>query len=69
MKKNEIASQWARQSGVSRADAADHLDRVVRQIVAELRAHREAALPGFGKLVFGADGRLLFQPEEGKPRG
>jgi nucleoid DNA-binding protein len=69
MKKNEIASQWALQSGVSRADAADHLDRAVRQIVAELRARREAALPGFGKLVFGADGRLLFEPERGKPRG
>jgi nucleoid DNA-binding protein len=38
----------ARQSGVTKAEAADRLDRVVHQIVTRLRKGHVAALPGLG---------------------
>ena len=69
MKKLEIAAQWARESGVSEAEAADRLDRAVCQIVAQLRKRREAALPGMGKLRLKADGTVTFEGSGGKRRG
>ena len=68
MKKLEIITQWARESGVSRAEAAERLDRVVSQILGQLREGREAPLPGFGKLRLGRDGKLTFEPEGGNRR-
>jgi nucleoid DNA-binding protein len=65
MKKAEIAKQWARQSGVTEAEAADRLDRVVRQILEQLRKNREAPLPGVGRFLLGCDGNLTFEREEG----
>lgn len=61
MKKPEIAQRLARQAGVSRAEAADRLDRVVHDILQQLRHRREAALPGFGRFIVAPDGRLGFQ--------
>ena len=66
MKKLEIIRQWARESGVSRAEAADRLDRVVCQILGQLRQGREAPLPGIGKLRLGRDGKPRFEAEGGK---
>jgi nucleoid DNA-binding protein len=64
MKKPEIAKRWARQSGVSEAEAADRLDRVVRQILAQLREHREAPLPGVGRFLLGPGGKVMFEGED-----
>jgi hypothetical protein len=65
MKKPEIAKHMARGSGVSEAEAADRLDRVVHQILSKLREGKEAPLPGFGKFTVGTDGKVNFQREQG----
>lgn len=65
MKKPEIAKRLARQSGVSPAEAADRLDHVVQQILAELRKGKEAPLPGLGKFTVGPDGKVAFEREGG----
>ena len=69
MKKPDIAKRMARRAGVSQAEAADELDRVVRQILSDLRAGKDANLPGLGKFTQGPDGRVLFQRDEGGSRG
>ena len=66
MKKPEIAREWARESGVSQAEAADRLDRVVCQILAQLRKGGEAPLPGVGRFRLGAGGKVTFESEEAK---
>jgi nucleoid DNA-binding protein len=69
MKKPEIAKRLVRQSGESQGEAADRLDRVVRQIISKLRRGEEAPLPGLGKFKVGADGRVKFEGEKGSARG
>lgn len=69
MKKPEIAKQWARQSGLSQAEAADRLDRAVHQILAKLRKDGEAPLPGVGKFLRRGGTTVLFEREEGKRGG
>jgi nucleoid DNA-binding protein len=69
MKKPDIAKRMARESGVSEAEAADRLDRVVHQILSNLRRGRSAPLPGMGKFTSTADGTLEFEPEKGPRRG
>ena len=66
MKKAQIAKQLARRTGVSEAQAADRLDHVVRQILGQLRRRRQAPLPGLGRLLLDADGKMKFEGEEGK---
>jgi nucleoid DNA-binding protein len=63
MKKQDIALQIARQSGVSRAAAADRVDRVVYQILADLRCGRKTSLPGLGTFFQDKHGRSLFKRE------
>ena len=63
MTKPEIARRLARQTGVSPAQAADQLDRIVREILLQLRRHKQAPLPGLGKFTVGPDGRVGFEPE------
>jgi hypothetical protein len=58
----------ARQSGVTRGEAADRLDRVVREILEGLRKGKQPRLPGLGCFRAGADGRLVFEPEGNKDR-
>ena len=67
MKKTEIAKRMARQSGLSEAEGADRLGRVIHQILANLRKGNPTSLPGLGRFVKGADGKVLFEPE-GDPR-
>jgi nucleoid DNA-binding protein len=69
MKKPEIAKRLVRQSGESQGEAADRLDRVVRQIVSKLRRGEEAPLPGLGKFTVGEDGRVTFEHEKERGRG
>jgi nucleoid DNA-binding protein len=65
MKKPEIAKRLARHEGVTPAEAADRLDRVVHQILQNLRRGKDAPLPGMGKFKQESGGRLSFEPEKG----
>jgi nucleoid DNA-binding protein len=69
MKKPDIAKRMARQSGVSEAEAADRLDRVVHQILSNVRKGKEASLPGLGRFKQGPDGKVVFEREGGRRRG
>src|SRR5438270_11402868 len=69
MKKPELAKGLALESGLTEAEAADRLDRVVNEIIAKLRKGKAAPLPGLGKFTQGSDGKLAFQREGGKRRG
>jgi nucleoid DNA-binding protein len=66
MKKPEIASRLARCSGVTKAEAADQLDRVVHDILAHLKKGRAAPLPGLGKFKPREDGGISFESETTK---
>jgi nucleoid DNA-binding protein len=65
MKKQDIAKRIARQSHVSRAAAADRVDSVVNQILADLRRGRKTSLPGLGTFSQDDDGRALFERDGG----
>jgi nucleoid DNA-binding protein len=67
MKKPQIARRLAKRSGVSRAEAADQLDRVVNEILSNLRNGHVAPLPGLGTFVPGRTWE--FQFEKPKVRG
>ena len=69
MKKPELAKGLALESGLTEAEAADRLDRVVNEIIAKLRRGQPAPLPGLGKFTQRSDGKLAFQREGGKRRG
>jgi nucleoid DNA-binding protein len=64
MKKPDIAKRMARESGVSEAEAADRLDRVVNQILSNLRRGRPSPLPGLGKFTSNPDGVIRFEPDK-----
>jgi nucleoid DNA-binding protein len=64
MKKPEIAKRLASQAGVSNAEAADQLDRVVNQILAKLRKGQAAPLPGLGRFTPGPQGTFHFEKEK-----
>jgi nucleoid DNA-binding protein len=55
-----LTTRLARQAGVTRAEAADQLDRVFHQIVTDLRKGRSAALPGLGKFTPGTTWKFEF---------
>ena len=63
MRKPEIAKRMARQSGVSSAEAADQLDRVVNQILSKLRQGKPAPFPGLGQFTPGPKGAYQFKKE------
>jgi nucleoid DNA-binding protein len=66
MKKAEIARRMARESGGTRAQAADRLDRAVHQILSNLRHGRKTSLPGLGTFAPGKTGaRFERDLEEG----
>jgi len=66
MKKQEIAKQIARQSGVTQGEAADRLDRVVLEILERLREGKSAHFPGMGHFRSGTDGKVAFRREKGR---
>ncbi len=63
MKKPDIAKQIARQSGISRAAAADEVDKVVSRILSQLRKGEEVSLPGLGKFTPGPNRQVGFERE------
>ena len=66
MKKPDIAKRIARQSRVTEAEAADRLDRMIHQILSNLRHGKDTPLPGLGKLTRGSDGRLALIGSQGE---
>ena len=48
MKKQDLAARLARKARLSRAAAADHLDRFIHDVIAELRSGNPVSLPGPG---------------------
>ena len=66
MRKQEIAAQLARQSGMTRGEAADRLDRVVHDILQRLRSGKSADFPGMGQFHAGADGKVDFHRNRGR---
>ena len=69
MNKPEIARKIARQTGVSDAEAADRLDRVVHDILTNLRRGKPAELPGLGRFRPGNGGRIRFERSGAVRRG
>jgi len=63
MKKSQLAKRLAKQSGVSNAEAADRLDRVVNQIISNLRKGQSAPLPGLGHFTPGRKWDFRFEPK------
>ncbi len=66
MKKQDLARRLAREAGVSKAAAADQLDRLVHSILRRLRQGKPVTLPGLGTFVPGP--KPAFRFEEGEPR-
>jgi nucleoid DNA-binding protein len=65
MRKKDLAREVARKTGVTRAEAADQVDRLVVGILRKLRAGSAAELPGFGQFRKNADGSIEFRQEPG----
>jgi len=66
MKKKQIAKRLAKRSGISSAEAADQLDRVVHDILSHLRGGQPAPLPGLGTFLPGR--KWEFQTDRKKAR-
>lgn len=64
MRKPELAKRLARQSGVSNAEAADQLDRVVHEILSKLRKGKTAPFPGLGLFTPGPQGSFEFKKDK-----
>jgi nucleoid DNA-binding protein len=59
MKKKELARLLAKQSHITRAAAADQIDRVLHNILKRVRRGQSASLPGLG--TFRPDRKSGFQ--------
>jgi nucleoid DNA-binding protein len=66
MKKPGLSTRLAKQAGVSRAEAADQLDRVVTRIISNLKKGESAPLPGLGKFTPGPRWEFEFDRKGGK---
>ena len=66
MKKLALAELLARQTNVSTGAAADDLDRVVHDILKNLRKGRSASVPGFGRFTVGKDSVVRFERTRAK---
>jgi nucleoid DNA-binding protein len=64
MKKPEIARRMARAGKINTAEAADHLDRVVNEILSRLRRGQSADMPGLGSFRQTPGGRIRFEQED-----
>jgi nucleoid DNA-binding protein len=68
MKAPDIARSIARRAGVTPAEGADHLDRLVHELLTGLRRGKPATLPGLGRFTRDSRGRIEFE-REGRRRG
>lgn len=62
MKKQDIAERLARKARVSPAAAADRLDKLIHDILTELKRGNQVALPGLGTLTPGEQLGMRFDP-------
>jgi nucleoid DNA-binding protein len=60
MKKEQLARQLAKESGITPAAAADQLDRIVTDILKRVRKGQSASLPGLGTFRPGCDEEVRF---------
>lgn len=74
MKKEQLARQLAKESGITPAAAADQVDRIVTAILKRVRKGESAPLPGIGTFLpgrnreFRLDRSLPFQVDRKKAR-
>jgi nucleoid DNA-binding protein len=69
MKKLDLARRLARRSGLTEAEAADRLDRVVQQILQKLRRGQDVPLPGLGRFRPGPGGKVRFEEDRSGKHG
>jgi nucleoid DNA-binding protein len=69
MKREELARKLAQQSRVSRAQARDQVDEMVRKILKALREGQPVELPGVGRLVSKPAARKGAKSSAGAARG
>jgi nucleoid DNA-binding protein len=69
MKKQDIAERLARKARVTPADAADRLDKLIHDVLAELKRGNPVALPGLGTLTRGEKQDLRFDQTKPIPGG
>jgi nucleoid DNA-binding protein len=63
MNKSDLAKRLAKQTKLTKAAAADRVDRVVHQIIVKLRKGQPARLPGLGKFRPGDKWKFQFDAE------
>jgi len=66
MNKADLARRLAKRSGVSPAEAADQLDRVVNEIITQLTKGETAPLPGLGIFTPGRPWRFDLERRRAK---
>ena len=60
MKKEQLARQLAKESGITAAAAADQVDRIVTDILKRVRKGQNASLPGLGTFRPGRNEEFRF---------
>ena len=60
MKKEQLARQLAKESGITPAAAADQVDRIVTGILKRVRKGQSASLPGLGTFRPGCNEEVRF---------
>ncbi len=66
MKKLALAELLAKQTNVSTGAAADDLDRVVHDILKNLRKGKPASVPGLGRFIVEKDSTIRFERARAK---
>jgi nucleoid DNA-binding protein len=64
MTKNDLARRLAKQSRLPKAVAADQLDRVVHDILKNLRQGKPVSLPGLGTFTPGRKPGFRFDSQD-----
>ncbi|HYL38435.1 MAG TPA: HU family DNA-binding protein [Bryobacteraceae bacterium] len=60
MKKEQLAEQLAKESKITKAAAADQLDRIVSDLLLRVRKGQSASLPGLGTFRPGGEEDFQF---------
>ncbi len=63
MKKQGLARALAQKTGITRAEAADQVDRLVADILQQLRSGECADMAGIGHFGRDSEGRIHFREE------
>ena len=69
MNKSDLAKRLSRQTRLSKAEAADEVDRVIHQIIVDLRKGQPARFPGLGSFKPGDKWKFQFDAGAGGRRG